>query len=384
MINVMLCGNDKVFSGMLITLMSMVKYTKEPVHAYIMTMDLTELNPNYTALGENHRKTLEKVLKEKNKNSKVTVVDETELYKEEMPRNINKKTHYTPYIFLRLLCDKLDEMPDKILYLDCDLVFYGNVEELYNIDMEEYEIAAARDFIGRLWIDVDYLNSGVVLMNLKKLRETKGLEKSVQMCITKKMMLPDQTALNRCCKSKLILEDRFNEQDRRKPKTVIRHFSMKLKYFPFMHSQNIKPWEIDKVHNIYKIHDYDDIYKKYEEVMKDFNNEGTSEKKIVKAKKNNKVENKLKAEKEKVVKENKKKAESTKKKTEKKVTTAKKEEKIEKAEANTKKTKTAKKKEVATKTKKTVETSKAKAPTTKKTATTKKEVKKGTKKVSKK
>ena len=263
MINVMLCGNDKVFSGMLITLMSMVKYTKEPVHAYIMTMDLTELNPNYTALGENHRKTLEKVLKEKNKNSKVTVVDETELYKEEMPRNINKKTHYTPYIFLRLLCDKLEGMPDKILYLDCDLVFYGNVEELYNIDMKDYEIAAARDFIGRLWIDVDYLNSGVVLMNLKKLRETKGLEKSVQMCITKKMMLPDQTALNRCCKSKLILEDRFNEQDRRKPKTVIRHFSMKLKYFPFMHSQNIKPWEIEKVHTILKINDYDDIYEEF-------------------------------------------------------------------------------------------------------------------------
>ena len=384
MINVMLCGNDKVFSGMLITLMSMVKYTKEPVHAYIMTMDLTELNPNYTALGENHRKTLEKVLKEKNKNSKVTVVDETELYKEEMPRNINKKTHYTPYIFLRLLCDKLDGMPDKILYLDCDLVFYGNVEELYNIDMEDYEIAAARDFIGRLWIDVDYLNSGVVLMNLKKLRETKGLEKSVQMCITKKMMLPDQTALNRCCKSKLILEDRFNEQDRRKPKTVIRHFSMKLKYFPVMHSQNIKPWEIDKVHNIYKIHDYDDIYKKYEEVMKDFNNEDTSEKKIAKAKKNNKVENKPKVEKEKTNKDNKKKAESTKKKTEKKVTTAKKEEKKEKAKTDTKKTKTAKKKEAATKPKKTVETSKAKAPTTKKKATTKKEVKKGTKKVSKK
>lgn len=383
MINVMLCGNDKVFSGMLITLMSMVKYTKEPVHAYIMTMDLTELNPNYTALGENHRRTLEKVLKEKNKNSKVTVVDETELYKKEMPRNINKKTHYTPYIFLRLLCDKLEGMPDKILYLDCDLVFYGNVEELYNIDMKNYEIAAARDFIGRLWIDVDYLNSGVVLMNLKKLRETKGLEKSVQMCITKKMMLPDQTALNRCCKSKLILEDRFNEQDRRKPKTVIRHFSMKLKYFPVMHSQNIKPWEIEKVHKIYKIHDYDDIYEKYEEVMKEFNNEKTSEKKITKAKKVNKAENKTKTEKQKTNKGNKNKSKTKQtKKVEKKAPTIKKEAVQNKEKSSNAKAKT------ASKTKKPASNSKAKTSNetkgVKKEDKGKKQVKKGTKKVSKK
>ena len=75
---------------------------------------LSELNPNYTALGENHRKTLEKVLKEKNKNSKVTVVDETELYNREMPKNINKKTHYTPYIFLRLLVYKINK--NKLLF----------------------------------------------------------------------------------------------------------------------------------------------------------------------------------------------------------------------------------------------------------------------------
>jgi len=373
MINVMLCGNDKVLDGMLITLMSMIKYTKEPVHAYIMTMDLTNLNPAYTALGENHRKLLEKVLKEKNKASKVTLVDETELYNSEMPRNINKKTHYTPYIFLRLLCDKLDNMPDKLLYLDCDLVFYGNVEELYNMNIDDYEIAAARDYIGRTWIDVDYLNSGVLLMNLKKLKQTKALEKSVQMCITKRMMLPDQTALNRCCKKKLILEDRFNEQDRRKPKTVIRHFSMKLKYFPFFHSQNIKPWQIDKVHNIYKIHDYDDIYEKYEKVMKEFKEEGSGAKKATKVVKKEKVETKVSSKKKPVATEKKEKEDKEVNKT--KVVKDVKEKKEPKS--SNKVNKDTKKKEV----KKVEEKTQAKK-NTKKVATkeTKKEVKKDIKK----
>ena len=266
MINLMLCGNYKVFDGMLITLLSIIKHTQEALNVYIITMDLTDENEVFKSVTENDREILENAIKKKNIESKVTLIDATQMYKAEMLKNKNKKTHYTPYIFLRLLSDKLKELPDKVLYLDVDIVCYKDIAELYNIDMEKYEIAAARDFIGRKWINKNYLNSGVVLINLKKVRETNSFEKCRKMCMERRMMLPDQTALNDCCEHKLILDDKYNEQYKRHEDTVIRHFSMQLLYFPIIRPRNIKPWEIDKVHEIYKIHDYDDIYKQFLEI----------------------------------------------------------------------------------------------------------------------
>lgn len=263
MINLMLCGNDRVFDGMIITLLSISKYTKEPLNVFIMTMDLTDVDEAFKPITEEHRSILENKLKEKNPDNKVTLVDETKIYKEEMLKNINRRTHYTPYIFLRLLSDKIDILPDKILYLDTDIVCYKDISELYNIDMSNYEIAAARDFIGRKWINRNYLNSGVVLMNLSNIRKTNSFEACRKMCMTRRMVLPDQTALNKCCKTKLILEDKFNEQYKRREDTVIRHFSMQLLYFPIIRPRNIKPWQIEKVHEILKINDYDDIYEEF-------------------------------------------------------------------------------------------------------------------------
>lgn len=268
MINLMLCGNDRVFDGMLIALISISKHTKEALNVYLMTMDLTDVDKAFKPITEKDRQIIEKKLKERNNESKVTLVDETKIYKEEMIKNVNKKTHYTPYIFLRLLSDKIEILPDKILYLDTDIVCYRDISELYNIDISNYEIAAARDFIGRKWINRNYLNSGVVLMNLDNIRKKHSFEKCRKMCMNKRMVLPDQTALNKCCENKFILEDKYNEQYKRKEETVIRHFSMQLLYFPIIRPRNIKPWEIDKMHNVMKINDYDDIYEEFVETKK--------------------------------------------------------------------------------------------------------------------
>lgn len=263
MINLMLCGNDKVFDGMLITLISITKHTSEALNVFIMTMDLTDVDKAFRPITEEHRLIIENKLKEENSESRVTLVDETQIYKEEMLKNINRRTHYTPYIFLRLLSDKIDILPEKILYLDTDIVCYKDISELYNIDMTNYEIAAARDFIGRKWINRNYLNSGVVLMNLENIKKVNSFEACRKMCMKRRMVLPDQTALNKCCKEKLILEDKFNEQYKRNEDTVIRHFSMQLLYFPVIRPRNIKPWQIDKVHDVLKINDYDDIYEEF-------------------------------------------------------------------------------------------------------------------------
>lgn len=263
MINIMLCGNDNVYDGMLLAILSILKHTKEILNVYILTMDLTEKDERFKAISKENIEKIDKILKHKNENNKVFLIDATQIYKEEMLDGRNESTHYTPYIYLRLLSDRIKEIPDKVLYLDTDIIVYKDIKELYNIDIDNYEIAMARDFIGRKWINKDYLNSGVILMNLSKIRKQHDFEKCRQMCKTKKMVLPDQTALNRVLKNKLILEDKFNEQYKRKEDTVIRHFSMQLLYFPIIRPRNIKPWQIDKVHKILKINDYDDIYEEY-------------------------------------------------------------------------------------------------------------------------
>ena len=185
------------------------------------------------------------------------------MFKDEMLNGTNMTTHYTPYIFLRLFADEIKELPDKILYLDADLVFYNNIKTLYDIDIENYDFAAVRDYFGKWFIDYKYMYSGVLLMNLKRMRKSKVLAECRKMCREKKMLLPDQTALNVKCKSKLCLPRKYNEQKERKEDTVIRHFSMTIKFFPYFHTLNIKPWHIDNIHNVYKINDFDDILEEY-------------------------------------------------------------------------------------------------------------------------
>ncbi len=274
MINLMLCGNKKVFDGMLISLISISKHTKEAINVYIMTMDLTGVDKILEPINQKQCQIIENKIKQRNPESKVTLIDLTNIYKEELMNNINRRTHYTPYIFLRLLSDKIETLPEKILYLDTDIVCYKDINELYKIDMSNYEIAAARDFIGRKWINRNYLNSGVLLMNLNNIRKKDSFEKCRKMCMNRRMVLPDQTALNKCCENKLILEDKYNEQYKRKEDTVIRHFSMQLLYFPIIRPRNIKPWQIDKMHKIMKINDYDDIYEEFLEAKKDFSKIG--------------------------------------------------------------------------------------------------------------
>lgn len=268
MINLMLCGNDKVFDGMLISLLSITKHTKEALKVYLLTMGLTKIKESYIPITKEKAELLDKIVKEVNPKSEVILIDITKTFEEEMLKSANMKTHYTPYIFVRLFSDKIKELPDKILYLDCDIVCYKDLKELYNTNIEEYEIGAVPDFIGRNVISKKYINSGMLLMNLKKIRETGSFTKAREICNKRMMLMPDQTAINIACKSKLYMPDKYNEQDQRKEDTVIRHFSMKVKLLPYFRFINIKPWHIDRVHEEYKIFDYEDIIEKYIE-MKD-------------------------------------------------------------------------------------------------------------------
>ena len=263
MINIMYAGNDKTFDGLLISLLSVTKHHKQPINVYVLTMDYQEVNPTWIAFSEKHRKILETVIKRANEKSEIFIIDVKQQYADALLGSKNQATDYTPYCMLRLLADKVVELPNKILYLDYDTVACKDIQELWDIDITNYEFAGAKDYYGRFFINKNYLNSGVLLMNLDKIRETKLLEKCLDLLKVKKLILPDQSALHREATSKLIIDRKYNEQHKVYEDTVIRHFSMAINFFPFPRKQNIKSWHIEKVHKVLKCHNFDDILDEY-------------------------------------------------------------------------------------------------------------------------
>jgi len=267
MINIMFAGNYKVYDGMLIASLSILKHCKEPITAYILTMDLTEKNPEFKPISSENVARLDALYKEVNKDSCVKVIDVKDVFWAKLKDSPNNENFYTPYTLLRLLAEDIKEIPDKVLYMDTDVVANGNIAELYNVDVEKYELAGVRDYYGKFFFYPRYLNAGVLLFNMKKIRETHMLTKAVDLLRRKKVFLSDQTAINKYTKKKLILKSRFNEQKNLREDTVIRHFSMTLKFFPKFKKQNIKPWHVDQVHDILGIHQFDDILDRWQEII---------------------------------------------------------------------------------------------------------------------
>lgn len=264
MINLLFSGNSYVFDGVMTTLLSIEKYYKGEITAYIFTMDVSYLNPKFTPIQDDQVEFIDKMLKDTNPNSKAIKVDVTELYQKEIGGSPNEGSYCTPYTLLRLLADKVEGMPeDKLLYLDIDLLANDDIQKLYNIDISNYEYAAAQDHYGKKLIYNDYINAGVLLFNMKKIKETGLLQKARDMINAKHMVFSDQSAIYNCTTAKLLLPQRFNDQKWLKKDTIIRHFSKTLKLTPYPRNVNVKPWKVSDMHRIYHCYHFDDVLYEY-------------------------------------------------------------------------------------------------------------------------
>lgn len=264
MINVLLCGNKKVFDGALTLLLSMTNRTKETVHAYVMTMDLRRLKPDYVCITEEQTAFLEKVIRGKNPENRVTRLEVTGLYEKEFRQCVNEGAYCTPYTLLRLLADLIPEIPDKILYLDMDIMIAGDIRELYDMDVSGVEYAAVKEKYGCWLIRPDYFNAGMLLFNMEKVRRTGLLEKARQRIRTKKMLFADQTAIFKSTTRKKLLPRRFNEQSKFDRKdTIVCHFCKRLMFRPYPHTENYKQWQVEEIHKYLNCHTFDTDLEEY-------------------------------------------------------------------------------------------------------------------------
>ena len=265
MINLLFCGNEGVFDGVLTCMLSIFKRTetKEPFKVHIFTMDLTYLKANYTPVTEKHRAFLENIAKQYNSENEVVLFDVTDLYKEHFSGCPNETAYCSPYTLIRLLADLIPGLPDKMLYLDTDIMFNRDIRLIYDIDVSGYEYAAGRDHYGKYLIQPNYINAGVLLFNMKRMRETGIFEKARDWLKKKKLVFADQSALIRSTTKKKMLPQRFNDQKFLHKHTVIRHFSKRLFWLPYPHTDNIKQYHVTKVHKVFRYFVFDDILFEY-------------------------------------------------------------------------------------------------------------------------
>ena len=265
MINLLFSGNEKVFDGVLSCMLSIFKRTKtkEPFRIFVYTMDVTRMKPEYTAISEKMITFLDKVAKQYNSNNSVIRVDVTALYEKEFAHCPNEDAYCSPYTLLRLFADEVPDMPDKILYLDVDILFNRDICLLYDTDVSDVEYAAARDHYGKYLIRPDYVNAGVLLLNLKKIKETGLLVKSRKLIREKKLVFAYQSAFIRSTSKKKMLPQKFNDQKFLHKSTVVRHFSKRLFYLPYPHIDNIKQWRVSDMHRIYHYYAFDDVLYEY-------------------------------------------------------------------------------------------------------------------------
>ena len=93
---------------------------------------------------------------------------------------------------------------DKMLYLDCDMLILKDLKELYSIDLKNKYAAVVKDMAGTLeeghakrLKHKDYFNSGMMLLNLKKMREDNLSEKLLDYKLHKDIKhFMDQDSLN--------------------------------------------------------------------------------------------------------------------------------------------------------------------------------------------
>ncbi|MBQ6818128.1 MAG: lipopolysaccharide biosynthesis protein [Clostridia bacterium] len=265
MVNVLFCGNDGVFDGMLTCALSLVKRTDspEPFTLYVFTMDVSHLKESYRPISDRKIAFLQQVLQEYNPQNRVVKIDVTHLYREHFSGCPNEGAYCSPYTLIRLFADLVEGLPDKLLYLDADILFQRDVHLLYDTDVSHYEYAAARDHYGKYLVSPNYVNAGVLLFNLEYMKQTGLLHKARGWIKTKKIPFADQSAIIRSTTKKRMLPQRFNDQKFLHPHTVVRHFSKRLFWLPYPHTANIKQWQVSEVHRIFRYHQFDDILFEY-------------------------------------------------------------------------------------------------------------------------
>lgn len=195
--NLLLAGNDAVYIGMELAVYTTLFHNKGiDIHIFTMDIDITDgiKGCHYTGLLPWQKTKLKKIVAYLDPTSRICFYDVEKEYHEYLEGNANEWSNFTPYALLRLLADVCLPYIDHILYLDCDVAVTGDISDMYWSYLGKGHMYCASICSDACNYEGEMV-SGVLLMNLRKMREEHFLEHARENVMKNVYKYPDQDAI---------------------------------------------------------------------------------------------------------------------------------------------------------------------------------------------
>lgn len=168
----------------------------------------------YTNITKENQK---EIMKYKNENIIIEFVNVNESLKK-LEGKLLIRDYYSNATYYRILIPNLYPQYEKVLYLDSDIVILDDIAKLYNVNINNYLIGAVSEHWFRNYSEFKgygekviglksykkYINAGIMLMNLQKLRYIQFEDKFLHLLETVKYRFAqDQDYFNRICKGNI-------------------------------------------------------------------------------------------------------------------------------------------------------------------------------------
>jgi lipopolysaccharide biosynthesis glycosyltransferase len=253
--NIVLCADHKFIMPCGVLIYSICINNKDISISFFIISD--------DSLTEEDKRNIEEVSKKFSENNTIQFLFVTDSMVDKILWY--KNNYYPKQIFYRLFMTELLPLDiDKVLYLDCDTMVRGSLDDLWNINIENCFVGVTPDgdsgileIYNRLRYSITqgYFNSGVMLVNLTLWRKDGIFDKIFNYIngIKEKLVLGDQDPMNYLFKDfKVHIPLKYNVQ----PK-----FLYKYQYMPFsiyqykdeldearvnpviLHYAGCRPWE---------------------------------------------------------------------------------------------------------------------------------------------
>lgn len=207
--NIVLATDNNYVQHCTITITSILKNNSD-VNIIILTEDLTEENKRILREEVDiHNAKIDFILVD------TGIIDKLPMPSHACLSHISRATYYR-----LLLPNLISAKIEKVIYLDCDLLVHSNLQELWNLNIENHAIGACKQIGGnrdayRLGIpkEYGYFNAGVLLINVKYWRDN-NISNSLITFLTEnieRVVFHDQDALNAVLYDKCLhLHQRWN------------------------------------------------------------------------------------------------------------------------------------------------------------------------------
>lgn len=230
---------------------------------------------------------ISKISNEKFKIDFIYMKDEFKLITNRIENCYVRLDYFTLTIFFRLLIPDMFPEYDKGIYIDSDVVVPGDISELYNTELGNNLLGVCNDIsILNIKTFTDYVenavgvskykyfNSGVLLMNLKELRD-RGFSNKFFELLDKyhfDCVAPDQDYLNAICKDRVVYLDEAWDAMPAEGRELIKNPKI------IHYNLNDKPWQYDNIQYEDYFWKYAKMTDLYDEIVK-FKNNYSDEKK---------------------------------------------------------------------------------------------------------